>query len=124
MSWWVVNHPIAGPRQAMMTRYEIVQSASPPVNKIAGPFGTKQEALDWQTSANTAGNSPGSAVGGAVNVAKKAVTGWTHNIEQWIIRAFEMILGAGLIIVALAKLASDTPAGRAAMKIATKAALL
>lgn len=124
MSWWVVNHPIAGPRQAMQTRYEVVQSASRPVNAVAGPFQTRQEAEDWQTSANTAGNSPGSVIGGTANLAKKAVTGWTHNIEQWLIRGFEMILGIGLIIVAIAKLASDTPAGRAAAKIATKAAIL
>ncbi len=113
MSWWVVNHPIAGPREAMQTRYEIVQSASRPVNTVAGPFSTQHDAAGWQTMANTAGNSPGSAAGGTVNLAKKAVTGWTHNIEQWLIRGFEMLLGLGLIIVAVAKLASDTPAGKA-----------
>lgn len=108
----------------MFTNYVVVQSADRPVNAVAGPFSTKQEALDWQTSANTAGNSPGSAVGGIVNAATKPLTGWVHNVEQWLIRGFEMILGIGLIIVALAKLASDTPIGKTATKIATKAAIL
>lgn len=124
MSWWVVNHPIVGPRQAMQTRYEVVQSASRPVNAVAGPFQTQQDAVNWQTSANTAGNSPGSAIGGIVNTATKPLTGWTQNIQQWFVRAFEMLLGIGLIIVSLAKLAADTPAGKAAVKIGAKAAIL
>ena len=52
------------------------------------------------------------------------LTGTTHNIEQWVIRGFEMLLGIGLIIVALAKLAADTPAGRAAVKAGKVAAIL
>lgn len=48
---------------------------------------------------------------------------WVPNVEQWIIRGFEMLLGLGLIIVAVAKLASTTSAGRAAAK-AGKAAMI
>ena len=63
---------------------------------------------------------------GSKQAAEQAAgtTGWTHNVEQWIIRGFEMLLGIGLIIVALAKLAADTPAGRAAAKAGKVAAIL
>jgi hypothetical protein len=43
--------------------------------------------------------------------------------STWI-RIVEVVLGGALLIIALAKLASGTPAGKAAMKIGTKAALL
>jgi hypothetical protein len=43
--------------------------------------------------------------------------------NTWL-RVAEVLLGAGIIIVALAKLASDTPAGRAAVKAGKAAAIL
>ena len=72
-------------------------------------------------------NVPGAATSAAAKAASSfsnPLTGWTHNIEQWVIRGFEMLLGIGLIIVALAKLASDTPAGKAAIKAGKAAAIL
>ena len=75
------------------------------------------------TSAVLAGI-PAAAAKGAENAYKNPLTGWVGNIEQWIIRGFEMLLGVGLIVVAIAKLAGDTKTGRAAASIATKAALL
>jgi hypothetical protein len=98
-----------------------------------GPFGTKQEALDYyasNASAHPDWKAPTGFTGNVTNTIKSGIEaatgvgGWVHNIEQWIVRAFEMALGLGLIILGLAKLASDTPAGKAAAKIATKAALL
>ena len=71
----------------------------------------------------TTGITPGRIVSNAAQEAG-ATTGWTHNVEQWVIRGFEMLLGIGLIIVALAKLAADTPAGRAAAKAGKVAAIL
>lgn len=60
----------------------------------------------------------------AGQAAGSALTGWTRNIEQWLVRGFEMLLGAALIVIGLAKLASDTPAGKAAIKIGKAAAIL
>lgn len=73
-------------------------------------------------AANAAG-AAAAKTGNDLNPLNK-LTGWTHNVEQWIIRGFEMLLGIGLIVVALAKLASDTPVGRAAAKAGKAAAIL
>jgi hypothetical protein len=83
-------------------------------------FGTQIDANNFVGSQVSNAKNP---VTQGANAAAGAVTGWTHNIEQWLIRGFEMLLGLGLIIVSVAKLASDTPAGKAATKIATKVAL-
>lgn len=105
-----------------------------------GPFASQAEAQSAQSgpandtiagigagAALGLGNeSPSAAVatGQAAQNAAGKVTGWVHNIEQWLIRGFEMLLGAGLIIVALAKLAGDTPIGRTAIKAGKAAAIL
>ena len=89
-------------------------------NNINGPYPS-------QAAANAA--IPGiqaadPAMGEAQQAQHNATSGWTHNIEQWLVRGFEMLLGLGLIIVSLAKLASDTPAGRTAVKAGKAAAIL
>jgi hypothetical protein len=87
-----------------------------------GPFRTEAQAKAAQAPRQQSPNPVNDAVNAAGN--SKTLTGWTHNIEQWLIRGFEMLLGLGLIIVAVAKLAEDTPAGRAAFRVATAARIL
>lgn len=106
--WWVVNQPSVGPRQAMITDYAVVQSATRPANTVAGPYATRTLAAAWQTSADTAGNSPGSAAGGAVNAALNAtginaIGGFFTALGQaatWI-RVAKVIIGGTLLIVGL-----------------------
>jgi hypothetical protein len=87
------------------------------IDSVSGPMSPHQKDM-------AVGGNP---VTGAENIVKSAagkVTGWTHNVEQWLIRGFEMLLGLGLIIVAVAKLASDTPVGRTAVKAGKAAKIL
>lgn len=137
--WWQVRYHTVGSTSI----HTGVQSTTPGVAYVEAPDGSTAEAkvasekaipLSWidGVSGPMTPHQKDMAVGGnpvtgTENLVKSAVgkvTGWTHNIEQWLIRGFEMILGIGLIIVAIAKLASDSPAGKAAKKIATKAAIL
>ena len=137
MSWFVTGITDPNQTSGTVTPY-IFQAADeaaaekqiggPP---LAGPFATQAQAQAW-VKAHPGQFGPGKTgakpyndfIGAGTPGLKNPLTGWTHNIEQWLIRGFEMLLGLGLIIVAVAKLASDTPAGRAAAKIATKAAIL
>lgn len=100
-----------------------------------GPYPTKAAAVQAAASdPNTTSGLPGTnpkppVTTSTVNSAAGRIhlpnlTGWTHNIEQWLIRGFEMLLGLGLIIVSVAKLASDTPIGKAAVKAGKAAAIL
>lgn len=107
--WWVVNQPSnLGGRGPQQTNYVVVQSAARPPNAVAGPFPTQAAAQAWQTSANTAGNSPGSAAGGLVNAGVNA-TGigalgdLAHRLtesQSWI-RAGEVLAGLILLYVGL-----------------------
>jgi hypothetical protein len=117
-----------------VTRYmgpfatEAAARAAHPPSGLAW-IGTLVGAVAGAGGAAASGNGaqvPQAAAGGAAagQAAGSAVTGWTHNIEQWLVRGFEMLLGAALIIVGLAKLASGTPAGKAALKIGKAAAVL
>lgn len=107
MNWWVVNQLSrpGGPRAPQQTNYEVVQSRSRPVNTVAGPFPSQSAAQAWQTSANTAGNSPGSAIGGIVDAAGlnpiSGVSDLAHRLTEsstWI-RVGEFIAGAILLYV-------------------------
>lgn len=89
------------------------------VNAIIADYGYAKKAGE-QPGGPNATPTPGHVVAGTVQAA---TSGWVHNVEQWLIRGFEMLLGIGLIVVSLAKLASDTPVGRAAAK-AGKAAMI
>lgn len=83
------------------------------------------KANNWPPA--TSSVNPGAVLAGTGQAAVENAThttGWTHNIEQWVIRAFEMLLGAALIVVALAKIAGDTPVGKAAVKAGKVAAIL
>lgn len=74
VSWWVVNDVTrpGGPRGPQQTNYVVKEAAVRPVNTVAGPFDTKQDAENWQSSANTAGNSPGSVAGGVGDAVANA----------------------------------------------------
>lgn len=85
---------------------------------VHGPYASQATAKTAIPAIQSANPAPG-AVSQAVNT-----TGWVHDVEQWIVRGFEMLLGAALIIIGLAKLASDTPAGKTAIKVGKAAALL
>jgi hypothetical protein len=128
MQWWVVNHPSGGPRQVMMTNYVVTESGTRPVNAVAGPFATKAEAQAWQTSANTAGNSPGSVVGGVTNAAVSAtglnaIGAFFTKLGQasiWL-RVAEVVLGLVLVAVGMARVVpSFTPAQMIAKKVGVK----
>lgn len=94
------------------------------VNGIVADYSYAVKAGEQPGGPNAGILNPVNDVKGAAQAAGSVTTGWTHNIEQWIIRGFEMLLGLGLIIVSVAKLASDTPAGRAAIKAGKVAAVL
>src|SRR5690242_19373354 len=107
MQWWVVNQISrpGGPRGPQQSNFVIVQAATRPVNTVAGPFSTQADAEAWQTSANTAGNSPGSAIGGAANAALTSLNPLAPLFQAnlWL-RVLEVGLGIVLIGVGLAKL--------------------
>lgn len=113
--WWVVNQVSrpGGPRGPQQTNYVVQQSATRPVNAVAGPYPTKAAAEAWQTSANTAGNSPGSAIGGATDAAVKATgvgafLGKLGEASLWL-RVAEVALGLLLIAVGVAKITHAVP---------------
>lgn len=88
--WWVINKPTqGGGRGVPFTQYFAVIATSKPGNAVAGPFTSKNAANAWITSANTAGNSPGSAVGGAANVVGNAVGGWLSSLGGMIASGIE-----------------------------------
>jgi hypothetical protein len=67
--WWVVNDVTPGRHgEASFTNYVVVQSASTPDRRVAGPFDTKAEAESWQSSAVAAGANPVSAAALAAGV--------------------------------------------------------
>lgn len=109
-SWWVVNQPVGISPKARFTNYVIVQAAARPVNAVAGPFATQAQAAAWQTSANTAGNSPGSAIGGTVNAAASSIPGLSAigdffgaltQSATWI-RVVKVIVGGVMLVVGIA----------------------
>ncbi len=66
------------------------------------------------------------SAGAATNTGLATIGDFFSKLGQastWL-RVAEVLLGLGLIVVSLAKLAGDTSIGRTATKIATKAALL
>jgi hypothetical protein len=85
---------------------------------MGGPYASQAQANAAIPAIQKASPAPGALAQAA------QTTGWTHNVEQWLVRGFEMLLGAALIVVGLAKLASGTPAGKAALKIGKAAAIL
>lgn len=112
VEWWVVNQMTrpGGARGPQQTNYVVVSTTGGkrPVNTVAGPFSTRAQAVAWQSSANTAGNSPGSAAGGIAQAAVGA-TGLgalgdlAHRLTQpstWI-RVGEVLAGLILIYVGL-----------------------
>lgn len=109
VEWWVVNHPTGtpGPRAVPTTHYVVVSTTggTVPLSKVAGPFTTQSQAQDWVNSANAAGNSPGSAVGAAVNAAGlnplSGLSDISHRLTEastWI-RVAEVLAGFMLIYV-------------------------
>jgi hypothetical protein len=131
--WWVVNQISrpGGARGSQQTNYVIKQAAARPVNTVAGPYATKADAQAWQTSANTAGNSPGSAIGGVTNAAANA-TGLTAigdffsrlgQANTWI-RAGEVVLGLVLLAVGVARLTNAVPIATKIAGVAAKGAIL
>lgn len=111
MQWWVVNQPTTfGGRGAQQTNYVVVQSATRPVNAVAGPFATQQDAINFQTSANTAGNSPGSAVGGATNLAVNSLNPLAGLFQASIwIRVAEVAIGVVLLAIGVNALFKGKP---------------
>jgi len=94
---------------------------------VLGPYKTKAAAT--AAAANQSSAPPGSSAAGAAG-AKVSSLGQIGSFfgaltqkNTWI-RVAEVLLGAALLIIGLAKLASGTEAGKAATKIATKAALI
>jgi hypothetical protein len=96
-----------------------------------GPFATEAEARTAQNSQQQSPNPLNDLTNAAQN-ATGPLTGLAAigdfftklgNANTWL-RVAEVLLGAGIIIVALAKLAGDTPAGRAAVKAGKAAAIL
>ncbi len=124
--WWVINQISrpGGPRGPQVTSYVVVQSATRPTNAVAGPYATKAEAQAWQTSANTAGNSPGSVVGGVTNAAVNAtginaIGGFFSALGEantWI-RVAKVVVGGALLIIGLVHI---TGADNAVASIARK----
>jgi hypothetical protein len=95
----------------------------------AGPFTWAQAKAQVASNPSTAVKAPVAAVGQAGASAASGVSGVTDFLTRltqgntWI-RVAEVLLGLGLIIVGLAKLASGTAAGRAAVKAGKAAAIL
>lgn len=120
--WWVVNHISrpGGPRGPQQTNYVIEESATRPVNTIAGPFASKADAQAWQTSANTAGNSPGSAIGGAADAAGLGgISGFLSRLASantWV-RVGEVVIGLILLGIGLNAMLKGKP-----MQVVTGAA--
>lgn len=110
VEWWVVNQVTrpGGPRGPQATNYRVVSTTggTRPPNAVAGPFTTQQQAVQWQTGANTAGNSPGSAIGGigssiANSTGIGAIGDLAHRLTEsstWI-RVGEFIAGGLLLYV-------------------------
>lgn len=130
MSWWVVNQISrpGGPRGPQQTSYVIEESATRPVNAVAGPFSTKADAQAWQTGANTAGNSPGSVAGGLGDAAVNAtglggVTAFLSKLgtRQLWTRIAKVIAGLALVLVGVVQLTHLT---KVVVPAATKAAML
>jgi hypothetical protein len=119
--WWVINaisRP-GGTRGPQLTHYVVVQAATRPVNAVAGPFPTQAAAQAWQTSANSAGNSPGSAIGAATNDLLGGV-----NIGAWLLRIGEILLGLVLIAVGVAHMTRAVPIATRIAETAGAGALL
>lgn len=75
------------------------------------------------TGVNQTPNSTGGVSGALGNLAKSfSISGGPTSQNFWI-RASEFLLGIGLIIVGLAHIASKTPVGKTAAKVAKAAAL-
>src|SRR5262249_34191114 len=111
VEWWVVNQQTrpGGPRGPAATNYVVVSTTGGrvPPNKVAGPFSTKSEAQDWQSSANAAGNSPGSAAGAAIDAAGlnplSGLSDLAHRLTEaqtWV-RVAEVLAGLILLYVGL-----------------------
>ncbi|HLK00466.1 MAG TPA: hypothetical protein VKU39_11235 [Streptosporangiaceae bacterium] len=76
---------------------------------------------DWCQAKDHAGSA---TVSGAIHSPGKVASHLLGGLAGWVLRIAEIVLGTGLIIVAVAKLASGTSAGRAAMKAGKAAAIL
>lgn len=129
MKWWIVNQLTrpGGPRGPQQTNYVIVQSASRPINAISGPYDTKAEAQAAQTGDNTAGNSPGSAIGGATDAAVKSLNPLAGLFQANIwIRVGEVVVGLILLGIGLNALMKGKPMAivTGAAGVAGKAAML
>lgn len=113
MSWWVVNQISrpGGPRGPQQTHYVVEESATRPVNAVAGPFSSKADAQAWQSGANSAGNSPGSAAGALGDAAVNAtglggVTSFLSKLgtRQLWTRIAKVIAGLALVLVGVVQL--------------------
>lgn len=100
--------------------------------KWKGPFATEAEAKTAQNPQQQSPNPLNDVTNAAENAASGPLTGLAAiggffsklgQANTWL-RVAEVLLGAGIIIVALARLAGDTPAGRAALKAGKAAAIL
>lgn len=99
---------------------------------INGPCGAKlttaqtnQLFTAWRQSPQSGGTGPGLSLPNPLS-GLESVSGFFSTLTQantWI-RVAEVLLGAALLIIGLAKLASGTEVGKAAKGIAMKAALL
>lgn len=106
-----------------------VQVGGQPYVRYMGPFATKADAQNAKPGNLTIVPgytvTPSGQVQGPLS-GLAAIGDFFSKLGQantWL-RVAEVLLGAGIIIVALAKLASDTPAGRAAVKAGKAAAIL
>lgn len=140
--WWVIwTTPLGGttsytgtstPNYFQGTQAQAQARAKLVINSsTTGPYPTKAAAQAAVAAKTSVPNPP---VGGQPNVpgvgnplsGLAAIGDFFSRLTQastWI-RVAEIIVGAGLIIVSLAKLAAGTPAGKAAIKAGKVAAIL
>jgi len=123
VQWWVVNQISrpGGARGPQQTNYAVVSTtggARPP-NEVAGPFTTRAAAQAWQTSASSAGNSPGSAIGAAANDLLGGI-----NVGSWLLRIGEVLLGLVLLAIGVARVTRAVPVATRIAKTAGAGALL
>lgn len=154
MSWWVGAYIEAGmgaggnsdtPYLPFVFQAPDKQTATAHAGAklLAGPFGTQQGAQNWanayEKDPNTLhagndlnkkhsvvkGDKPPAAVSGLLT-GLNAVGDFFSRLTEantWL-RVAEFFLGLGLIIVGVARMAGDTPVGRAATTVGTFAKIL
>jgi hypothetical protein len=127
MNWWVIWTV----RGKLNQSAQVVQAAAKPAAKpgqtVMGPYPDKAAANAAVQAGGPAGTPPVTGPAPSLNPLSgiAAVGDFFGRLSQantWI-RVAEVLLGAALLIIGLAKLASGTQVGHAAAGLAKKAAL-